>query len=168
MHKIIPVSFLLITLSGCGVANLKQSDYDMVSEGKMALLITDNPGLFDPIDIILFKEKTSVTITRIDENKIDDEFLKNDQHVLVEPGKRIISVSCTVRKRDKEVKSITKSGVMMHKLEAGNIYRIRPVSFATDYEPCTFELVNHNRLKLSKLGADMEPIQEQPPETDFD
>ena len=167
MYKILPVSFLLITLSGCGAANLKQSDYDLVSNGKMALLITDNPGLFDPIDILLFKEETSVSITRIDENKIDYEFLKNDQHVLVEPGKRIISVRCTVRKRDKEVRSVSKAGSMMHTVKAGNIYRIRPVSFANDYEPCTFELLSHNRLNLSKLGADMELEQEQP-ETDFD
>jgi len=164
MHKYIPVIFLLLTISGCGVANLKQADYDLVSNGKMSLLITDNPGIIDPVDIILFKEETSVTITQIDDNRIDSEFFKNDQHVLVEPGNRIISVSCRVRKRDKEVKSISKSGVMMHKVGAGTVYRIRPISFREDYEPCEFELVVSNRLNLSKLGAEIELEPEQ--ETD--
>ena len=101
MYKFIPVIFLLISFSGCGVSNLKQADYDLVSNGKMSLLITDNPDMLDPIDIILFKEETSITITQIDDNRIDNVFFKNDQHVLVEPGNRIISVHCTVRKRDK-------------------------------------------------------------------
>jgi len=154
MYKSISVLFLLITLYGCGVSHLKQADYDRVRAGEMALLITDNPGLIDPIDLALFGEETSVTITQIDENKIDHEFLKNDQHVLVEPGNHIISVLCDVRKRGKNVSTITKSGVKMHKLEAGNIYRIRPISFKDDHEPCDFELVINNDISLKNLDAE--------------
>ena len=114
----------LTGLIGCGTQALKNHEYNEITQGKKALLQTENSQFFDMLGFMLFGEEESITITHIDGKGIKKNILNNNQHVLIEPGSHTLTARCHVNYSEKEKESKSASGEISKTFEGGNTYTV--------------------------------------------
>ena len=140
IYKILNYTITIITivvLSGCGTQKLRTTEYMQVGRGEKALLITNNPEFGDPFDLFfgwIFNEddEESITIDTVDGVKKEKEFLKENQHVLIEPGLREIGLFCNINFEDKSKLDITDRSIIKMNFEGGYTYETS-VAASTSY-----------------------------------
>ena len=110
-NYLIPI-FASVILISCGTKELRPDQYIEVGRGEKALLMTTNQdsldifGWFieDMLESIFGGSYKNATVSQVDEKPISNPFLYDNQHVLIEPGERIILINCTVTNKDKDGK----------------------------------------------------------------
>ena len=122
---------MIIMISGCGTKNLRDADYSEVENGNKSLLITNNIGSLNFFSFLWeifigdINKHEEIVIDYVDKTVIHRQVLKDNQHVIIEPGIREVSFSCQITYKDKEKNKIESGGQLTYMFEAGAVYSIR-------------------------------------------
>ena len=157
IYKILNYTVTIITiavLSGCGTQKLRAVEYMQIGNGEKSLLITNNPELANPFDFIfgwIFDEdeEKSIIIDTVDGVKKEKEFLKDNQHVLIEPGLREIGLFCKINFKDKSKLDITDHSIIKMNFEGGYTYETS-VATTTSYS-CDAKIESEKNLYNKSL-----------------
>lgn len=107
MRNMCTILAVSLFLSACGSAPVSKEQQRDVKEGKKAILETNNRQLSDylyivPIftDAYLGGQPNQINILSIDGKKLDREWKRVNDAVVIEPGEHAIEVSCAVEITD--------------------------------------------------------------------
>lgn len=100
------ILLLAITVSACGAMPISDSDKQDIRSGEKALLETNNRQLSDYLFIIpifldaAFGAPNQINITHIDGEKVEKEWKRVNQRIVLEPGEHEIQADCSVEITD--------------------------------------------------------------------